>query len=236
MSISPPVVFLPGTLCDERVWMPVWRRLDLEQKAYVPLQWAEDLAQMLALSNDRLGEFDEPVHLVGFSLGGYIAALTAIEQPQKVASLTLLGFSAFGLTDEETQQRQAIIKHIQQGKYRGFSEGRLKQFISPDFQQNAAVRDVMISMSDDLGGNVLAKQMATTTPRQDLSRALANCDFPINIVGGELDQIVPLPALQKLHQVLPSSQLQVFEKTGHMLTLEQPEQVAAQLSQWLSAK
>ena len=39
-------VFLPGTLCDERVWLPVWKQLSLSARAYVPLQWANSLEEM----------------------------------------------------------------------------------------------------------------------------------------------------------------------------------------------
>ena len=69
-QISQPAVFFPGTLCDERVFNPCWRHLDIPMRAFVPLQWAEDLAQMKMLSADRLAYFEQPVHLVGYSMGG----------------------------------------------------------------------------------------------------------------------------------------------------------------------
>ncbi|MEP2603568.1 MAG: alpha/beta hydrolase, partial [Paraglaciecola sp.] len=53
--------------------------MNIPKRAFVPLQWAQNLDQMRMLSADRLDYFDEPVHLVGFSMGAYIAALTALE-------------------------------------------------------------------------------------------------------------------------------------------------------------
>ena len=43
-SIKTPVVFFPGTLCDERIFIPLWQALNangnsLVNKAFVPLQW-----------------------------------------------------------------------------------------------------------------------------------------------------------------------------------------------------
>ena len=69
-QIDQPVVFFPGTLCDERIFNSCWQYLDIPMRAFVPLQWAEDLAQMKMLSADRLAYFEPPVHLVGYSLGG----------------------------------------------------------------------------------------------------------------------------------------------------------------------
>lgn len=50
-------MFFLGTLCDERVFNPCWQHLDIPMRAFVPLQWAEDLAQMKMLSADRLAYF-----------------------------------------------------------------------------------------------------------------------------------------------------------------------------------
>ena len=69
-QIDQPVVFFPDILCDERIFNPCWQHLDIPMRAFVPLQWAEDLAQMKMLSADRLAYFEPPVHLVGYSLGG----------------------------------------------------------------------------------------------------------------------------------------------------------------------
>ena len=76
MSVQHPVLFFPGTLCDERIFMPLWQALPAHQRRYVPLQWAASLDDMLALSKDRLLE-GEKVHLVGYSMGGYGAVITA---------------------------------------------------------------------------------------------------------------------------------------------------------------
>ena len=54
-QINQPVVFFPGALCDERIFNLCWQYLDIPMRAFVPLQWAEDLAQMKMLMT-RLGE------------------------------------------------------------------------------------------------------------------------------------------------------------------------------------
>jgi pimeloyl-ACP methyl ester carboxylesterase len=141
--IKQPVIFFPGTHCDERVFMLTWQYLNLEERAYVPLQWADTLEQMMALSRDRLAYFDQAVHLVGFSMGGYIAALLALEQPAKITSLTLIGSSAQPLPAAELQQRQLLLAAIKQGKFKALSSTQIAAMLHASNQNTTALIDVV---------------------------------------------------------------------------------------------
>ena len=50
MSVQHPVLFFPGTLCDERIFLPLWRTLSIAQRRYVPLQWAASQEEMFYLT------------------------------------------------------------------------------------------------------------------------------------------------------------------------------------------
>ena len=232
--ISTPVVFFPGTLCDERVFMPCWKELNLAERAFSPLQWADSLEQMLALSLDRLAYYEQAVHLVGFSMGGYIAALTALEQPEKVASLTLIGYSSGGLSGEELQQREQILLSIKKGSYQGMSKRRIEYFLHSANVGNQLVIETIKQMEDDLGGSVLAAQINATANRQNLSAKLAGCKFPIRMVTGEQDSIATVQKLQRMQQQIPGSELSLIENAGHMLPLEQPNLLSQYLQHILA--
>jgi pimeloyl-ACP methyl ester carboxylesterase len=223
-SLSQPVVFYPGTLCDERVFMPCWRDIDIPKRAFVPLQWAESLEHMLALSRDRLDYFDEPAHLVGFSMGGYVAALSALEQPQKVASLTLIGSYPGPFAEQERQARKNIIQTIKNKKYQGMSDSRLKQFVSA--LDNTKVVDTIKAMESDLGPAVLAAQMGALSEREDLTTRLGKAKFRIHFLVGEHDKIAPPSKISALSADIANSQLKIFANAGHMLPLEQPNVLA----------
>lgn len=236
MSLQEPFVFFPGTLCDERIFMPVWQELNLANKAFVPLQWAEDLQQMLALSQDRLSYFEQDVHLVGYSMGGYIAALIAIEAFKKqnnkksavnIASLTLLNSSGKALGDDEVAQRKSVTKLIRSKQYRGMPETKAISMLHPKNQHNAELINAIVTMSNDLGANTLLAQTQATAARKNLIGDLAKLPIPIHFIAGDADVIAPCGEIVKETKLHSNMSATVIKDTGHMLPLEQPKSLAA---------
>lgn len=226
MTLHTPVVFLPGTLCDERIFLPVWRRLDLTERAYVPLQWANTLDEMLALTEDRVCRYEQKVHLVGFSMGGFVASRFATQNPANIASLTLIGYDPTGLTKDEINQRTATVKHIKAKKYGGMSKLALRRFIHEQHLDSEQVAGVVKDMEKDLGAGVLKAQIEATTPRPTLISALSDMPFAIDFIVGQEDQIAPFSGVQTSQQGLSNSRLEVIEDAGHMMLLEQPARCA----------
>jgi pimeloyl-ACP methyl ester carboxylesterase len=232
--IKTPVVFFPGTLCDERVFMPCWQALNLAERAYSPLQWADSLEQMMALSLDRLAYYDQPMHLLGFSMGGYIASLVALKQPEKVASLTLVGFNSDSLSARESEQKQQTLQAISSSRYQGMSQARLAHLLHSGNADNQSVIATKQQMDADLGSPVLASQIKATADRENLTAQLAQSDFPIHLVTGEQDNIASPQALRLMQQQMPNSEHLIIADAGHMLPLEQPKALAQYLQRVLS--
>jgi pimeloyl-ACP methyl ester carboxylesterase len=76
------------------------------------LQWVEDLEQMKMLSVDRLDSFEQPVNLVGYSMGGYIVALTALKNQNRIASLTLIASPYDKLPKDKFMQHREVLELI----------------------------------------------------------------------------------------------------------------------------
>jgi pimeloyl-ACP methyl ester carboxylesterase len=229
-QINQPVVFFPGKLCDERIFNACWKYLDIPMRGFVPLQWAEDLAQMKMLSIDRLDYFESPVHLVGYSMGGYIAALTALENKHRIASLTLIASSCDELPNDEAQQRQQVLELIKRKQYFGRTEKHVKLFFHDSHHQHSEYLNILKKMEQDLGAAVLAAQISATQPRKNLLPALAKCSFPIHIVSGEQDHVVNELTMLTMHKQLPNSDMTLIKKAGHMLPIEQSKALAEYLA------
>ncbi len=202
-------------------------------RQYVPLQWANDLAQMLSLTTDRIAQNQGPIHLIGYSMGGYIAALAALENP-KVASLTLVGYNPIGLSSAEQAQRQVIIKAIEQGKYRVTSKQRLKSFLTTNELPLKDVADTINSMAEDLGANTLKVQFQATTPRKDLTEALAKLSIPVHFITAAQDKIASEAAIKHYAQNYKNMSIESVGETAHMMLLTRPEQCAKGISNFIA--
>ncbi|WP_414829412.1 alpha/beta fold hydrolase [Alteromonas sp. H39] len=222
---SLPVLFLPGTLCDERVWLPVWKQLTLSQRRYVPLQWANSLEEMLSLTGDRVLT-DEKIHIIGYSMGGYIAALWALENASQVASLTLIGYDAAGLTKEEVSRRQQMVKMVKAGKFEAGNTAYLARFIHPSRLNDETVAGVVKAMGEDLGKGTLVAHTQATTPRKPLTALLAKASFPIHIIGATEDEIARPEGVKQMIKAISPVSAELVEDSGHMLLLEKPSELA----------
>jgi pimeloyl-ACP methyl ester carboxylesterase len=56
------------------------------------------------------------------------------------------------------------------------------------------------------------------------------------VVWGRDDGWIPVDRAHRLHELIPGSRLAVIEKAGHLIQLDQPEALAATLTQWLLSR
>ena len=226
MSVQHPVLFFPGTLCDERIFLPLWRQLNIAQRRYVPLQWASSQEEMLALSEDRILD-NEKVHLVGYSMGGFIASLVAQRNPHNIASVTLIGYNPEGLSKEEIAKRKQLTSMLKQGNFKPDNDAYLSPFIHPSRLNDDKVAGVVKSMAQDLGKTTLLNHTLATTPRESTVKALAKINAPTTLIAAQQDAIAPAAAIARLKAQLPKANFQVIENAGHMMVLEQTDAVAS---------
>lgn len=229
------LLFVPGTLCDERLWQPMLSTTAGQQlQTTFAMQHAHIWqAQNRSLMLDAIATA-EAEHLVGFSLGGYLLlshllSLTP-EKASQIKSLVLIAASAGALTAAEQKIRQQTLSWLQHHQYQGMSQKRLSEFVHPSKLNDPAVTAPILQMDKELGHPVLLNQLTQTSNRPSLLDGLYQIQCPVLIIGAADDQKVPVAALELMASNLPDVRLEVLPHCGHMLPLEQPEQLALLLS------
>jgi pimeloyl-ACP methyl ester carboxylesterase len=222
------LTFLPGTMCDERLWRPVRQRLEPRfSTAYVPIESQATREGMLNLLAEAAGP--APLHLVAFSMGGYLALHFALEHPDQVASLVTVGSSAFGLTDAEKAERGRALELLAKHEYRGMATSRLRQFVHPSHWSNPDVVDVIRAMDRDLGKQTLVAQLKETSTRESLGPRLWQLEIDVLLVGADSDPFVPWSAVEEMVRLIPNAEHVMAKNAGHMMPLEQPDWLAAEI-------
>lgn len=219
--------FIPGTLCDERMWSRLTPLLgDGFEFNHVPLHKAHTRGQMQEL----IAAHSAPsAHLVAFSLGSYLAIEYALLHPQRVQSLVLIANSARGLSESEKETRRRIIPMLKNNAYTGMTRMRLRELLHEAHLGDQSIIDTIQQMAVDLGKDVLLAQFTASMERPDLMERLAEITCPVLIVGAEGDQLVDPADLREMARHLPDVRLHIHDGTGHMIPLEVPQVLAADI-------
>ncbi|MEK2690750.1 alpha/beta fold hydrolase [Bdellovibrio sp. GT3] len=227
-----PVVMLPGFLCDPRLWGEVQKSLHLEGEVHlVDFKHCKSLQDMVG----QLEKMDSPrFHIVGFSMGGYIAQLFATQFPERVVSLTLVAVNVGALSEREQASRLKLAGMLANVQYKGMNEKEALRFIHSSSAQNPHVVQTIVEMSRSYTSEMYITQMHATLHRQNLSDKVAQLSFPVLIVAGKDDQVVRLPALQSLHEDVPRSKMLILENCGHYVPLEKPNELAKALNEFVN--
>ena len=166
----------------------------------------------------------ERVHLVGHSMGGAVAALMAIIEPARIASLTLLSPGGFGseinhrlLTRYAAARDEAALRACMEAMY---------GWMSP--VSDTVIADTLAARAAPGAGEKLVAIAAglVRDGRQGLlpRDRLEALDMPVSVVWGGLDNVLPARQAQGLPWRFA---VHLFPDLGHMLPDEAPDEMLA---------
>ncbi len=174
----------------------------------------------------------EPVHLVGHSMGGAIAALVALKNSRAITSLTLLAPGGFGseinhrllsrYAEATDPDRLAAALENMYGWNNPVDDKTIERLVT--MRGAAGQRDKLI----EIVGNLHRSGQQGMIPRQQL----AELQMPVKVVWGTQDRVLPT---RQAHRLPPMFAAHIFEDTGHMLPAEIPDAVIALIRQNLAA-
>jgi pimeloyl-ACP methyl ester carboxylesterase len=225
------LTFVPGTMCDARLWSRVIAslggRIDVR---HLPLETALTRPDIHALFEDAASS--GPVDFVAFSMGGYFALEFGLAHPDRVRSMILIGSSAFGLEAHEAEERVRAIKLLETHAYRGIGTTRLRQFVHRSHWNDETVIETIRVMDHDLGQRVLIAQLKETSARASLELRLHEVAAKTLVIGADQDELVPFSQIERMHDLIPGSEIAQASNAGHMVPLEQPEWLAEQIARF----
>jgi pyruvate dehydrogenase E2 component (dihydrolipoamide acetyltransferase) len=192
----------------------------------VTIRAVDELAKGLAAFLDAIGV--DSAHLVGHSLGGAVAALTALARPGLAESVTLIASVGLGeeidesyltgfIGAERRKDLQAVVAKLfadQDMVSRDLVEGllRFKRLDGVTAALNA-LREAMIHEGRQ---------------RLSLLPDLVALNAPVRVIWGSADRIIPAAHAGEL----PSSfRVHMFEGAGHMVHMERAKDVNAILTE-----
>jgi 2-hydroxy-6-oxonona-2,4-dienedioate hydrolase len=169
----------------------------------------------------------EKAHIVGESLGGWVGARTAIDNPDRIASLQLLcaGGTVANPTVMErvrTSTREAVSKDDIE-----LTRARMRLLMANDedaTEELVEVRHAIYHQPEFVANidNLLCLQNMEVRPRNVLRpEHLARIAVPTLVVWGRDNPFGEVPEATAMHEAIPSSELVLFDDCGHWPQHEQ---------------
>ena len=155
------------------------------------------------------------VHVLGNSLGGHIAILYVLANPDKVASVTLTGSS--GLF--ESAFGTAFPKR---GDYEYIKSKAGETFYDPAVASKELV-DEIFGIVNDRSKAIRVVATAKSAVRHNLGDKLHNIKAPALLIWGRQDTITPPFVAEKFNELIENSQLFFIDKCGHAPMMEKPD-------------
>ncbi len=246
-----PLLFGHGYLWDSRMWMPQLNLLSQYYRCIVPDLWGHGRSapgvserldiEGLAADHYRLMQQlgCEQYGVVGFAVGGMWGARLAMDYPQSVSRLVMLG-SCLGAEPAESAEEYAHLLDIVQ-QMAEIPPAIINAVVRIFFSRFAEERHPALVETFRFDLMTLAPEQVASIvtlgeamlQRDSLLARLGEIRCPTLILAGEHDMARPVAESETMHAQLPGSQFAVIEKAGHMMNLEQPDQVNQRLLRFL---
>lgn len=212
---------LPGTMCNETLWRNLAEELGGRfHFEYLSIPNHLNFEQLVEHYQHTLPS--EPINLVGFSLGGYIASYLACKSHQRIKRLMVLANSPTSLPDSEVKLRTSTLKLIEQYGYKGMSKSRILPLLEAHNDEHSDTLRLILEMDKELGQETFASQYRHTTIRRDLTAELASLNIPLSFMATHQDGLVDQTWFEQFNKHRPETRLRIVPGQGHYLPLEQP--------------
>ncbi|MDK2595051.1 alpha/beta hydrolase [Pseudoalteromonas obscura] len=238
------VYVLPGTMCNRRLWEALSCELDHQiELVHCEIPDAENLDELCEkLFNSIVVDLvrsnqapNTPFNLLGFSMGGYLAAYIASKHPHQVKRLFVVANSPTQLLADELLSRQAVLSFIEGNGYGGISVKKAHGLIDRASELgSASIVDTIQLMDRELGEIALINQYRCTNERINLLPQLLTLNIPIYFYYSKEDKLINHRWYQKLDQTHLNEHVYKACGSGHMLPLEKPKELAALVNSWLT--
>ncbi len=225
------LLFLPGALCDRRLFAHQLDHLgEVTAPRFVDLP---DVATVEAMAAAILAEAPARFALVGLSLGGIVGLEILHHAPERVAKLALVATSAEPDPPPVTAMRRASIDRVRAGEFERQVETVLPFLVAAATRERADAVASVRDMAVGVGAERYARQVEAIVQRPDQRGRPAGVGCPTLVLCGREDAVTPPDTHRALAGSIAGARLAVVEQAGHLPPLEQPVATTALLRDWL---
>jgi len=229
-----PVIFLHAGIADSRMWEPQVGAFEKEYDMIRPDQRGFGKSEMppgpWSPVEDLLALIDElglkPGHLVGCSMGGSFAIDFALDHPDRISKLVLVGSAIGGFTfrPEHAHQFAEASAARKAGDLDALNEAMLYLFLDGPERPRGYVAEPLRALFLDMNATAVHADFEKAPPAQNVLaiRRLREISAPTLVVVGNKDVPTVLEAADLLADSIPNARKAVIKDAAHLPNLEHP--------------
>ncbi len=173
-------------------------------------------------------EINQPVTIVGNSMGGHVGLILTLARPDLVRNLVLTGSSglyerAFGDSFPRKNDRSYIRKKAEE------------VFYDPSVATEDLVDEVFSVVNDRMKG-IKTVMLARSAIKHNMINDLPKINCPTCIIWGKQDNVTPPEVAIDMNKYIPNSDLFWIDKCGHAAMMEKPNEFNEILYNWIKDK
>jgi 3-oxoadipate enol-lactonase len=229
-----PLVLIHGYPLDHSIWNEVAALLEKDFDVILPdlrgfgesttVETAYGMNEIASDISQLLGKLKiEKAIIAGHSMGGYVALAFANKYPDQVSGLALIGSQALADPPERKEGRYKTAAEVPEKGVNVVVP--MTDKLSPNPNVREAVRP-LIERQSKSGVVGALKAMAE---REDARAWLPAFKFPIVLIHGDADELIPVERAQEIQEALPNAQLVELPGAGHLAMMEVPLKTAEAL-------
>jgi pimeloyl-ACP methyl ester carboxylesterase len=182
---------------------------------YTMSDMADDLAGLL----DHLKL--EKVALAGHSMGGYVALAFAKKYPQRVSRFGLIASQAAADPADRKAGRYQTAEDVAQK-----GVGVVAEAMTPKLSADAHVQTFVRALMEKQTPSAVMGALKAMAEREDLMSHISTVTFPVTLIHGDADALIPIDRAREIKVVLSTAQVVELRGAGHMPMMEFPTETA----------
>lgn len=229
------LLFFHGYLQAEEVWHPFLK--------YIPNDYgiiSIDLpghGSTDCFENDFFSRFTEAVeailhhhgkqkaHVIGHSMGGYIALHLMRTHPQLFKSLTLLHSTPLPDTEKRTVTRKRELKVIENEKIHLILANHFDTLFAPSNREKlASFAELYHNLAISMSAEAMKESVISMANRGNFIQECQNSTIPIQLLAGRHDDLLPISRVDECRKLIPNISYHILENSGHTCFIEEPEE------------
>ena len=180
--------------------------------------YASDIAGLL----DQLGI--QKAVIAGHSMGGYVALAFARLYPARVSGLALISSQVLADPSDRKEGRYKSAADVAEKGIGGVVEAMTSKFTS-----DARLQTIARSIMEKQKPGAYIGALKAMAERTDSTSLLSTFKFPVMVVHGEADALIPVARAHEVKAALPDSYYVELKDTGHVPMLEAAKETAEAL-------